>query len=301
MDDKRTPHVTILASEREGRYPDGRSLLIAGPEATLVVDPSLSVSSRADAPWADAVLLSHAHEDHVAGLHRYPGAPCAIHEADRPAMGSLDALLAAYGYADHPEIEARWRRALVDDFHYLPRPDARPLRDGEVIELGGGVRVHVVHTPGHTAGHCSLLVEPDGLLYLSDVDLSSFGPYYGDAVSSLEAFERTLACVRGIEAGWYVTFHHIGVLERAAFLERLDRYAGVIEHREARLVELLEEPRTLAELVALRIVYRPHDEVLYADPVEQRTIAQHLERLLARGTVTEVEPGRYLAGGRPRS
>jgi hypothetical protein len=47
-DDRRTAHVTILASERGGRYPDGRSLLIAGSDGTLIVDPSLSVSSRGD-------------------------------------------------------------------------------------------------------------------------------------------------------------------------------------------------------------------------------------------------------------
>ena len=294
-------HVTMVASERGGRYPDGTSLLIAGPEGTLMVDPSLTVSDgRAVLPRLDGVLLSHCHEDHFAGMHRFPGAPCSVHEADLPALRSIDGLMAAYGYSGFPEIEARWRRTVLDDFHYRPRQDATALRDGDVIELGGGVRVDVLHTPGHTAGHCCLLVEPDGVLYLADVDLSSFGPYYGDAVSSLEAFEQTLSRLREVDARRYVTFHHIGAIdERSAFLERLDRYAAVIENRERRLLGLLEEPRTLADLVARRIVYRPNDQVLYADPVEHRSIAQHLDRLLQRGVVTEVEPGRYLrASGR---
>ena len=38
------------------------------------------------------------------------------------------------------------------------------------------------------------------MLYLGDIDLSSFGPYYGDAWSDLEDFERSLALVRAIEA-----------------------------------------------------------------------------------------------------
>jgi hydroxyacylglutathione hydrolase len=297
VDERRTAHVTILASERGGRYPDGRSLLIAGPEEALAVDPSLSVSARRDdLPRVDRVLLSHCHEDHLAGMHRFPGASCSAHELDLPALRSIDGLMAAYGYSSHPEIEARWRRAVLGDFHFRPRPDATAIRDGESIDLGGGVRVHVVHAPGHTAGHCCLLVEPDGVLYLADIDLSSFGPYYGDAVSSLADFERTLGALRDVEAGCWVTFHHIGVIEeRAAFLERLDRYTAVIGTRERRLLELLREPRTIGDLVAARIVYRPHDEVLYADPVERRSIAQHLDRLLARGAVTEVEPGRFLA------
>ena len=44
---------------------------------------------------------------------------------------------------------------------------------------------------GHTRGHCVLHVEPEDVVYLGDIDLSSFGPYYGDAWSSLEDFERT--------------------------------------------------------------------------------------------------------------
>lgn len=297
MDERTTAHVTILASERGGRYPDGRSLLIAGRERSLIVDPSLSVSGRGDdLPTVDEVLLSHVHEDHLAGLHRFPGVPCSVHTLDLPALCSLDGLMAAYGYSAHPEIEARWRRTVVEDFHYAPRPDATALRDGDVIDLGGDVRVHVVHAPGHTAGHCCLLVEPDGVLYLADVDLSSFGPYYGDAVSSLEDFDRTLSMLRGLGASRYVTFHHVGAIaERAAFVERLDRYAAVIEARERRLLDHLREPRTLAELAARRIVFRPHDEVAYADPVEHRSIAQHLERLRRRGAVAEVAAGRYLA------
>jgi glyoxylase-like metal-dependent hydrolase (beta-lactamase superfamily II) len=298
--DQRTAHVTILASERGGRYPDGRSLLITGRELRLLVDPSLSVSIRQEEmPPVEGVLLSHCHEDHMAGLHRFPAVPCSVHELDMPALRSIEGLMTAYGYTGYPAIETRWRRTVLEDFHYRPRPDAKDLRDGEVIELGGGVRTHVVHTPGHTAGHCCLLVEPDSVLYLADVDLSSFGPYYGDAVSSLGEFEQTISKLREIEAGHYVTFHQIGVIEgHAAFIERLNRYAGVIAAREQRLLELLAEPRSLPELVARRIVYRPHDDVPFADPVERRTIAQHLERLVQAGAVTEVEPGRYVAVSR---
>ena len=134
----------------------------------------------------------------------------------------------------------------------------------------------------------------DDVLYLGDVDLSSFGPYYGDAWSSLEDFERTLRDVRRIEARWYATFHHIGVLGgRAAFVERLDRFAAVIERREQRLLEFLSEPRTLDEIAAHRFVYRPQDAVAFAAAVERRSMAQHVERLVRDGRVEELEPGRY--------
>jgi hypothetical protein len=143
-----------------------------------------------------------------------------------------------------------------------------------------------------------LHVEPDDVLYLGDIDLSSFGPYYGDAWSSLEDFERTLAMAERIEARWYATFHHIGVIEgRAAFVERVQRYAAVIADRERRLLAYLAEPHSLAEIAAHRFVYRPQDPVPFAEPVERRSMGQHVARLIRAGRVREVAPGRFETAG----
>ena len=103
---------------------------------------------------------------------------------------------------------------------------------------------------------------------------------------------------RGLRARWYVTFHHVGIVEgRDAFVERLDRYADVIRRREERLFGFLAEPRSLDEIVRHRFVYRAQDELAYADPVERRSMGQHLARLLASGRVEEVESGRFRARG----
>jgi DNA-binding transcriptional ArsR family regulator len=99
-----------------------------------------------------------------------------------------------------------------------------------------------------------------------------------------------------VEARWYATFHHIGVIEgRAAFLEKLGRFAAVIGDRERRLLEYLNEPRTLDDIAEHRFVYRPKDPVSFAAPVERRSMGQHIDRLLRTGQVREVEPGRWVA------
>jgi len=285
----------VLIGPDRGRYPDGNSLLVQGTEQTVLVDPSLGVRNRrAELEGVDWCLLSHCHEDHIAGLDLLRDRPFQLHEADAPGIRSLDGLLAIYGFP--PEIEAPFAEVLTEQFHYVPRSDAETFVDGAVFDLGG-VRVRVLHSPGHTRGHCCFLIEDAGdqgpLLYLGDIDLSSFGPYYGDAWSDLEAFERSLVQVRDIEARWYATFHHIGVLERKAFLERLDRFEAVIASREQRLLAYLTEPRTLDEIAAHRFVYRPQDDVLFADAVERRSMSQHLARLESQGRVHQPEPGRF--------
>jgi glyoxylase-like metal-dependent hydrolase (beta-lactamase superfamily II) len=178
----------------------------------------------------------------------------------------------------------------------MPRADALGFADGHVFDLGGGVRVRAIHAPGHTRGHCVFHVEPDDVLYLADIDLSSFGPYYGDAWSCLADFERTLAAVRDFPARHYATFHHIGVIDdRDEYRTRIDRFAGVIRDREERMLRFLAAPHSLDEIAEHRFVYRPGDPVLFAEPVERRSMGQHLDRLMAEGRVEEVEPGRFRA------
>ena len=289
------PHATVLVGAQGGKYPHGNSLLVVGRRETLVVDPSLTLADApaAELPCVDRVLNSHCHEDHVAGNHRFASVPWHLHELDLPGIRSLDGMMAIYGMSG--PIADAFRDVVARDFHFMARPDAAGFADGAVFDVGGA-RLRVVHAPGHTRGHCVFHVEPDDVLYLGDIDLSSFGPYYGDAWSSLVDFEQTLARVRAIEARWYATFHHVGVLEgRAAFLERLDRFTAVIAQREARLLAFLAAPRTLDDIAAHRFVYRPADPVPYADVVERRSMSQHLERLVDAGRVQVVEPGRYRA------
>ncbi|HVP30008.1 MAG TPA: MBL fold metallo-hydrolase [Myxococcota bacterium] len=289
------PSTTVLYGARGGRYPQGNSLLVRGPQEAVLVDPSLGMVLRRERlPRVDRVVHSHCHEDHVAGSFLFPAVPWHFHAFDLPGIRSLDGLMAIYGYGG--EVEARFREVVVEQFHFTPRADPLAFRDGDVFDLGGGVGVRVMHAPGHTRGHSFFHVEPDDVLYLGDVDLSSFGPYYGDAWSDLEDFERTLRRARELEARWYATFHHVGVLEgRDEFLPRLDRFAAVIADRERRLVAYLSEPRSLDEIARHRFVYRATDAVSFAEPVERRSMAQHVARLVAAGRVEEVEPGRFRA------
>jgi hypothetical protein len=125
-----------------------------------------------------------------------------------------------------------------------------------VFDLGGGVTVEAVHLPGHTRGHSGFRI--DGVFFLSDIDLTGFGPYYGDVWSDLEDFEASLAKVRDEEADFYVTFHHKGVIEgRETFVEMVDAFTAVIGRRHDAMLEFLREPHTLDEMREHRFIYRP--------------------------------------------
>lgn len=288
--------VTVVVGDKNGKYPHGNSIFVRGRERTAVLDPSLALVERAG-EFRDAaglVVLSHVHEDHVAGLRLFPRAEVWAHREDVGGIRSMDGLLAMYGYEMPGDGLKDW---LVGSFHYEPRADARGFEDGAVFDLGGS-SVRAIHLPGHTRGHSALLVEPEGVLFLGDIDLTGFGPYYGDAWSDLEDFERSLARIASIPARVWVSFHHVGVIEeRAAFEEKLARFTSRIAERDAAIAEFLAEPRTLGEMVEHRFLYPPHATLPFVEAVEKRTIEQHLARGVAAGRIRE-EGGRWRAVSR---
>ena len=296
LEETRIGPARILFGESRGKYPDANCVLVEGAEERVLLDttPGLVARGRAAAGDVDRILVTHAHEDHMAGNFLFPEAEVWLHEEDLPGVVSIDAMLdVIYGYTG--PRRARFERVLVEQFHFVPSPDARAFRDGEIFDLGGGVTVEAIHTPGHTRGHCAFRIEPGGLLFLADVDLSSFGPYYGDAWSSLEQFEATLERAAGFEAEHYLSGHHIGLIDPATYRERLARYTAKIAERDQRLLDYLRQPHTLDEIAAHRFVYRPQDQVPNADATERVMMGMHVARLERQRRVEPLDAGRFRA------
>lgn len=288
--------VTVYFGEKTGKYPDGNQVVVNGTDTRVAFDTP-QVANRIGAAFdsVDAVILGHAHEDHMAGLHRVPRAQVQVHQADLEAVRSWEGLSRHYGYT--PQVLTGLKKKIETQFDYLARPDATGYADGATWELGGA-RVRAVHMPGHTAGHCVLVVEPHGIAFIGDIDLSGFGPYYGDATSSLAQFRVTLERMQTLPASIWITSHHKGIVtDRATFLKMLHAFAARIDEREQRLLAMLSAaPRSLDELVRERLLYPPDHHDLWIDCAERRSIAQHLDELVERGLVAPHGEGRYRLG-----
>lgn len=286
--------VAVYFGEKAGKYPDGNQVIVQGGDTRVAFDTP-PVANRIGPAFdgVDLVILGHVHEDHMAGLHRAPRAQVQVHEADLAAAQSWEGLSRHYGYP--AEVLEAMKPMLKARFHYHPRPDATGYRDGARWDLGGGVHIRAHHMPGHTAGHCVLVVESEGLAFIGDIDLSSFGPYYGDATSSLADFRRTLDAVAGLEARTWVTSHHKGVVTgRDEFLGQLRRFAARIDERSEQLCAMLAQgPRSLEDLAQQGLLYPPHADAPYVKCAERNTIRMHLDELLAQGRVQHAENGRY--------
>jgi len=47
----------------------------------------------------------------------------------------------------------------------------KPLDHKEIIKIGTNYKLQVIHTPGHTAGHCDFFELNSKIAFLADIDL----------------------------------------------------------------------------------------------------------------------------------
>lgn len=131
------------------------------------------------------LILTHAHPDHVGGaksIKARANCPVYLHEAE-------------VGWAEAPEQQFRERP--VPGFHTLvegPVAVAEALRDGDLLELEPDISLRVLHTPGHSPGSISLLVEGQATLLTGDALISPYDlPIYDDIATTVASVRRLQA------------------------------------------------------------------------------------------------------------
>jgi glyoxylase-like metal-dependent hydrolase (beta-lactamase superfamily II) len=291
MEERKFGPVHFLQGPNNGKYPYCHSIFIEG--AGILIDPSSDrqrLKALRDTHDVNAVWLSHWHEDHFMHLDLFEDVPLAMHAADAPFLENMERFLDGYGIEDTDTRDA-WKPLLEEIFHFRPRQPDMLLEEKEGLSIGD-VTVDILHTPGHTPGHLCLFFHEPEVLFLADYDLTAFGPWYGDRLSSIAETEASVRRLQGLPARVWLTCHETGVFEVAPPL-LWHRYLDVIHRRRADLLALLTKPRSMSEIVDAWIVYkRPREPLAFYRHAEQSLMEKHLEELMAAGQVVQ-EGGRY--------
>jgi hydroxyacylglutathione hydrolase len=290
MEERSFGPVRFLPGENRGRYPFCNSLYIEG--AGVLIDPASDrerlVRLRAE-EGVKTVWLSHWHEDHFMHLDLFDDLPLWISPRDTPPLADLETLLNWYGFED--EERRFWKPLLLEQFHFRPRRPARYLMGGETLRMGK-VTVEVIATPGHTPGHLAFFFPELSVLFAGDYDLTRFGPWYGDLYSDIDETRTSIDLLRDINAGTVLTGHETGVFENPP-AELWRQYASVIAQREAKLLEVLKDLKTLAKIIETWIIYgKPREPKAFFAFGERVHVKKHLDHLQRRGLVI-LENGYY--------
>lgn len=145
------------------RHPDGDVIVDGGNPLVVASDPRGHWGSLADvfevhmeaeqhclaqlerfgvgSEAVTHVVQTHLHIDHTGALGHFPRATVVVHERELEfALGAEDPGAAGYVRADYDRPELRWQTVAGD------------------TDLFGDGSVRLLETPGHSAGHMSLLL-----------------------------------------------------------------------------------------------------------------------------------------------
>ena len=162
---------TFAISEYE-HWEEPHSYLLCGSSSALLIDTGLGVSDlgitiKKLTPRPIIVATTHVHWDHIGSHGSFDD--IAVHEAEEAWIsGSFPIPLQtvknnlALKPCEFPQSFS------LDDYKIYQGTPNRLLHDGDVIDLGNRT-VSVIHTPGHSPGHCCFYEMARKDLYSGDL------------------------------------------------------------------------------------------------------------------------------------
>ena len=209
-----------------------------------------------------------------------PGPPDGRHieEIQREA-GRIGTILLTHHHPDHAPAAAMLALAVnAPVLAFRPEKGEVQMEDGQLVP-GGGVKLRVLHTPGHTSDHVVFHEPMSGAIFTGDTVLgrgtSVIDPPEGNLSDYMASLERILA----LRPGVLYTGHGPAVWRGEA---KLREY---LEHRSVREQQVLQGlrggARSAQELVPY--IYKAYPAELHA--AAARSLLAHLLKLEGEGRV----------------
>ena len=217
--------------------------LVVGRDCDLLVDTGSGIAPllpflqrvRPDPSKPILALATHAHMDHIGGLHEFDER--LLHPADAPAAEAVDRLLT------RDDIWPAVREQMAEAGFPLPKlligavPDrgfdpttfrslgAVPTRvvvEGDSIDLGDR-SFKVLHLPGHTPGSIGLWSANRNLLFSGDAVYATDPLIDTAPTSDISSYVRTMQRLRELPAEIVHPGHDYS-FNRTTLVERCDSY-----------------------------------------------------------------------------
>lgn len=170
------------------------SFIISTSESILLVDTGVSGSEHhifeqirktgRKPEDVSTIILTHSHPDHIGGakaIREVTGCTIAAHPLEK-------------AWIEDTKLQEKERP--VPGFTQLVGGAVnvdRLISDGDIITLGEGRFLEVIHTPGHSPGSISLLMRPEMAMFSGDaIPVPGDIPVYDNPAESTRSIERMM-------------------------------------------------------------------------------------------------------------
>ncbi|UCG04523.1 MAG: MBL fold metallo-hydrolase [Candidatus Heimdallarchaeota archaeon] len=277
-----TDNIHLVQGKNNGKFPFSHSILISGDsKETILIDTGCGIEnlkSLKDEFQINCVINSHTHPDHSAGnwLFRNNTEEIMVPVEGFKTSGNIFAL--SNRFTEPGEIAKYWR-------NHVPRimgmKNCTPTQsfDHKSVFIFENVKLLPIYTPGHTIDHYCFYEPNDKILFSFDIDLTSFGPWYGHRESSIPQFKESITRLKELEINTLVSSHK-GILTEN-IQDQLDSFYAKFEERKRKISTLFQNGAlTINQLVEEKPIY---GEFPYAKPLlrywEIQMIKKHLAEI----------------------
>jgi glyoxylase-like metal-dependent hydrolase (beta-lactamase superfamily II) len=282
--------VHIIHGLNRSRSPFSNSFLITD-ETNLLLDAGCGISIIEiilENINVDLAVLSHSHPDHTSGswLLNQAGTCILVPCENADSIGNTDKLA---NRMVGSELSETWKKEYLPATGYRDFSFAGTFSDGHEFSTKN-LKLKAISAPGHTNDHYCLWEPEKKLIFGFDVDLSPFGPWYGNPESDIGLFIKSIAKIKALPFETYISSHAKPV-NRAHALRRLEAYESMIEFRDRLIFDLMPPgiPVSPSDMTWISPIYgcdykTKMDEILFYG--ETNMVSKHLARLTDMGRIT---------------
>jgi glyoxylase-like metal-dependent hydrolase (beta-lactamase superfamily II) len=279
---KKLENITIFWGKHRGPLIYSNTFVVeVDKKRPVIIDPgSESPELKKLAEQEGFVVNTHFHGDHRRMNYLFKKSEFFAPEPDAPMIESHERFIDAVGITDKT-LREQWLNVVKTIYNITEHRITGTFRDNEyIIDKAYGLKA--VALPGHTQGHSGIFFESAALVLITDIDLTPFGPWYGNQVSDIDAFLESIEKVKHIDAKYFITSHSTEIYTREQLLPLLERFASHIERRDRAILKLLESNPSLSldELATFGIIY-PKSSLINNPALvffEKKMLEKHLER-----------------------
>lgn len=276
------PGMSLIPGENNGRFPFSHSYLVDA-ETRALIDTGCGervIDAVQHEQRVDMVIGSHSHPDHTALNWKFDGTPIYAPRYGTETFGNFDLL--GERFMEAGDLVREWQSFVGSTMKFKTVLPTNTYVDGDTFDFGK-IKLTAIHTPGHTIDHTCFFEPTHGILFSFDIDLTTFGPWYGHRESNIDLFKESIRKVMALQPRMVVSSHKGIITDEIP--ARLQRFLDVVATRDRALVELLPRVKTFDELVDLSPIYQGYP---FAENLlrywEAQMIRKHLNRLAERGT-----------------
>ncbi len=292
-------HVHLIRGANDARFPEANTLLIDDEILTLVdagSHPDQVFSTLRDLGHKpedlDRIVLTHYHADHKGHTMFFRNlSDCEVlcHPLARNAVESFQTMMKTIGIVS-PEMKEQWLSLLksrlphVQDDYIVDDTfrDDRPIDCGEV-------QLIPIHSPGHTHDHTCFGINGLEKILLVDIDLTDFGPWYGNIVSDIEDFKKSIERIIDMQPKMGISSHLLDPVTEGLD-EQLRSYLAFFDKRDEEILRYIAEGvDTVKQLAQVPIIYPriPYSVYLLFEKI---MIDKHIE-FLTKNDLVLLEEG----------